>query len=239
MAYNYLGLVNDINKRLNEVELTSSNFSSAKGFYSSAKDAVNASIRHINQSQFEWPFNHVEEEEILTPGVVRYAYPADAKTVDFDSFRIKRNDTFGNTTQKLTLLSYEEYLEKYLDDEYNTSNTSIRAIPRYVFRTPDQKFGLYPTPDKAYELVYEYYSLSVDLEGATDVPTLPEQFRSVIIDGAMYYAYTFRGNTEDAAVHMQKFDKSIKDMRSLYINRYEYIRDTRVSKSHSLNTRVN
>lgn len=238
MAYNYLGLVNDINRRLNEVELTSSNFASAKGFYSAAKDSVNSAIRHINHSQYEWPFNHEEEIQTLTPGTVRYSYPADAKTIDFDSFRIKRDDTLGNTTQKLAILSYEDYLDRYLDDEYNTTNTSIRAIPRYVFRTPDQKIGVHPAPDKAYELVYEYYKLSVELDLATDVPTLPAQFRSVIIDGAMYYAYTFRGNTQDATLHMQKFEEGIKDMRSLFINRYDYVRDTRVNNYYASNTRV-
>ena len=49
MAYNYIGLVNDVNRRLNEVELTSSNFTSAVGEYSAIKDAVNAAIRFINQ----------------------------------------------------------------------------------------------------------------------------------------------------------------------------------------------
>ena len=38
MAYDYLGLVNDINRRLNEVELTSSNFGDAKGEYGMIKD---------------------------------------------------------------------------------------------------------------------------------------------------------------------------------------------------------
>ena len=41
MAYNFLGLVNQINRRLNEVELTSSNFASATGFYAQAKDSIN------------------------------------------------------------------------------------------------------------------------------------------------------------------------------------------------------
>jgi len=230
MAYDFLGLVNDINKRLNEVQLTSSNFPTAEGFYSSAKDSVNSAIQYINQSQYEWPFNHVEENDVLVPGNIRYTIPADVKTIDFDSFRIKRNDTFGNETRKLIVLAYEEYLEKYLDDEYNTANTSIRSLPRYVFRTPDQKYGVWPAPNQAYELMYEYYRLPVDLILPTDVPSLPEQFRSVIVDGAMYYAYTFRGNTQDATLHLQKFDKSIKDMRSLYINRYEYIRDTRINR---------
>ena len=63
MAYDYLGLVNDVNRRLNEVELTSSNFAATTGFYSFAKDAVNSSIRHIQQEEYEWPWNHVEQEE--------------------------------------------------------------------------------------------------------------------------------------------------------------------------------
>lgn len=228
MAYDFIGLVNDVNKRLNEVELTSSNFDSATGFYSASKDAVNSSLRHINQTAFEWPYNHVTQEEDLTPGEMRYGYPSDAKTIDFDSFRIKRNDTLGNDTKKLRLISYEDYLNSYLDDEYNTSNTGIRSIPRLVFRTPSQEYGVYPAPDKAYEIVYEYYRLPVDLISATDVPGVPEQFRYVIVDGSMYYAYLFRGNTQDAQLQLQKFEQGIKNMRTLYINRYDYVRDTRV-----------
>ncbi len=227
MAYNYLGLVNDVNRRLNEVELTSANFTAATGFYSAAKDSVNASIRYINQSAFEWPFNHVEAEDVLSVGDVRYALPSDTKTVDFDSFRIKRNNTFGNETRKLTLISYEDYLDKYIDAEYS-NDTSLRGVPQYVFRTPSQQYGVYPPPGQAYEIVYEYYRLPVDLLKFSDVPSLPEQFRSIIVDGAMHYAYFFRGNSQDAALHLQKFDDGIKNMRSIYINRYEYVRDTRV-----------
>ena len=52
MAYDYLGLVNDVNRRLNEVELTSANFASTTGYYSFAKDSVNSAIRHINQEEY-------------------------------------------------------------------------------------------------------------------------------------------------------------------------------------------
>ena len=92
MAYNFLDLVNEINRRLNEIELTSNNFLTAKGFYQSAKDAVNSSIRHINHEEFNWPWNHREEEEVLTAGISRYPYPEDAKLIDEKSFRLKRND---------------------------------------------------------------------------------------------------------------------------------------------------
>lgn len=237
-TYNFLGLVNDVNRRLNEVELTSSNFATAGGFYSSAKDAVNNAVRHINNHAFEWPFNHVTQEEELIPGTVRYFQPRDVKTIDFDSFRIKRDNTLGNDTKRLALISYEEYLDKFVDAEYNSDET-IRTVPRYVFRTPSQEFGVYPPPKEAYTVAYEYYRLPVDMIYHYDVPTLPEQFRLVITEGAMHFAYFFRGNTEDAAFHLQKFENQLKDMRTLYINRFDYIRDTRVSNNHhTMNTRV-
>jgi len=237
MAYNFLGLVNDVNRRLNEVELTSSNFLNAVGAYSMIKDAVNASIRFVNQHEFEWPYNHVTEEETLTPGIVRYAFPADTKILNMNSFRIKRNDTLGNESKKLSVLSYEEYLEKYVDIEYNTS-TNLRQLPTFVFKAPSTEFGLVNPPDKAYELVYEYYRLPVDLINATDVPTVPEQFRYVLVNGAMHFAYLFRGESTESDMMQSRFEQEIKQMRSLYINRYDYLRSTVINTTVQTNTRV-
>lgn len=228
MSYNYLGLVNELNRRVNEVELNADNFVSAKGFYSTAKDAVNTAIRHINQDDFYWPFNFVDREDVLVPGTMRYNLPNNLKIASFETFRIKRDDTLGNKTQLLQVLDYEEYLEKYIDDEYNTSNTGIRTIPRYIVRTPSQEYVVYPSPDKAYTLAYEYYSLPVDLVLPTDVPTIPEFGRNVIIDGAMYYVYSFRGDTENTDRSAVQFKKSLNHLRTIYVNRHEYARDTRV-----------
>jgi len=227
MAYDYLGLVNDVNRRLNEVELTSSNFATTTGFYSFAKDAVNSSIRHIQQEEYEWPWNHVEQEEVLLAGEVRYSFPYDAKTINMNSFRIKRNDSLGVDTVKLKVLSYEEYLDKYADYEYNSS-TSGRTVPHFIVRAPSRELLVVPAPDKAYELIYEYYTIGFDLELHSDVPNLPEMYKYVIVDGAMYYVYQFRGDMQAAQMAMQKFEQGIKQLRSIHINRTEYIRDTRV-----------
>ena len=227
MAYDFLGLVNDVNKRLNEIELTTSNFASTTGFYSLAKDAVNYAIRHVNHEEFEWPWNHVEEEQTLSDGDSRYPYPDDCKTINMNSFRIKRDSSLNVGTVKLKPLTYEEYLDKYIDNEYN-SNTSIQSVPEYIVRAPSREFILVPTPDQDYELVFEYYRLGFDLELHNDVPSLPESYRHVIIDGAMYYVYQFRSDTALAQASEAKFKEGIKHLRSLHINRTDYIRDTRV-----------
>jgi hypothetical protein len=233
---NFLQLVNDVCNRVNETELTSVNFATAKGFYSTAKNAVNSSIRMINQNEFQWPFNYVESEDILTAGTMRYETPGNAKAVDYNTFRVKRDDTFGNRTEMLRELDYEEFLNRYADDEYNTSNTSIRGLPHRIVRAPGSMFLVYPSPKEDYTLIYEYYSLPVDLNLYSDVPTTPDAFRHIIEDGAMHYVNNFRNDNESAQIALGKFDKGVKSMRSIYINRTEYVRDTR---THGSNVKTN
>lgn len=230
MAYNFLGLTNEVNRRLNEVELNTSNFSAAVGFYSQVKDSVNASIQQINQEYPEWPFNYVEQSDIVTAGVTRYTFPSNATVIDFESFRIKEDSTLNNRTQKLKDLTYEEYLQRFIEQEY-TTDESLRGIPSIVSKAPGLEYILSPAPDKAYTVVYEYYLSSVELIDSTDVSGIPEIYKNVIIDGAMHYAYLFRGNTQDAMVAEQRFKKGLKNMRIHLINKNSYVRSTMLTNA--------
>ena len=128
------------------------------------------------------------------------------------------------------IISYEEYLQRFVDQEYNT-DTSLHNLPRYVFRAPDLEYGVSPAPDQTYTLTYEYYLTTTDLSSYDDVPSVPEMYRHVIVDGAMYHAYMFRGNTQDAIVAKDKFMQGIKNMRIILINRYDYVRSTAINRS--------
>lgn len=222
--YNYLELVNDVNKRLNEVPLTSSNFASATGYYSDVKGYVNSALNRINREEFEWPFNHATQTQQTVVDQSKYAYPLDAKSVAFDTFRLKGDQTLNVTSKRLRIMDYEEYLNNYADYEFNPSDH--HDSPQYIIRNRDLSFTIAPPPDQVYDVLYEYYRLPVDLENWDDVPTVPEQFRWVILEGAMYHAYMFRGGIEEAAVSNQLFQAGIKDMRKIYINRHEYARST-------------
>lgn len=223
MAYDFLGLTNDICRRLNETELTSAQFPTAVGVYSQLKDSVNAAVRDINQSHFTWPFNHNYDQITLTAGQMRYPLPTNTKYTDFDTVRLERDLTLGVTARRLTQLSYDEYVNRYIDQEYIT-NVAEGAAPEYVVRSQDGDIIVAPMPDKAYSIKYEYYMYPADLVNDTDVPTIPYRYRHVIVDGGMYYAYMFRDNIESARTAFQKFEAGMKRMRTQSVNENVYAR---------------
>ena len=181
MAYTYLDITNEVLARFNEVALTSSNFTTSRGFQTQCKNAVNDAINYIFQREFGWSFSHGLQTETLVAGTTRYSLGATIYNVDYETFRISKNDTLGTAGVTLRVMEYKEYVDKYIDQE---TTSDVGGVPIYVFRTPDNNYGLFPYPDKAYELKYDAYVKPTALSAATDAPTIPEQFRQVIVDGA-------------------------------------------------------
>jgi|TARA_R110000744_G_scaffold60617_2_gene125602 hypothetical protein len=232
MAYTYLEITNEVIARFNEVALTANNFSTARGFQTQCKNAVNDAIDYINTSEYNWPFNHATKSNTLVSGTTRYALDATAKHVDYDTFRISKNATLGASGGNLTILDYKDYLNKHVSQE---DESNVGAVPRYVFRTPDNKFGLYPYPDAGYILKYEYYTFTTKLDAHGNAPVIPEQYRSVIVDGATAFGYQYRGEVGQYQLNFKRFEDGIKHMRSLLINRTDYLRSTALHHS-SANT---
>ena len=224
MAYNYIGLTNDILNKMNEVPLNSGNFAGATGFYSDAKNSVNSAISAINRVAWQWPFNHKTKILPLVIDQVRYPLEPDTKNINWNSFRIKGDTSQQVVTRTLWSMDYEDYMAQASDMEYRPD--IYHAIPEVVFRCPDLSFGVVPPPDKTYDLIYEYYSLPSPLVNPEDVPTIPEFFRWVVNDGSFAQAFRFRGDLEMAADYQQRFQDGIEEMRTIFINRTDYITST-------------
>ena len=79
MATTFLTFTNDALAKLNELQLTSSDFGDARGVQIQVKNAVNQAVRYINQREFGWPFNAAAASKTLTAGVVKYALPSNTK----------------------------------------------------------------------------------------------------------------------------------------------------------------
>jgi hypothetical protein len=203
--------------------LTATNFTAARGYQIQCQNAVNDAINYINQREFGWPFSHATQSETLVASQTRYTVPTGTQHVDYETFRISKDNTLGVDATTLRVLDYKEYVDKYIGQE---TSSGVGGVPNFVFRTPDNNYGLYPYPDKAYVLKYEYYSRPTALAAATDVPTVPEQFRQVIADGATAYAYQYRGEAQQYGLNFTRFEEGIKHMQSILLNRTDYVRST-------------
>ena len=213
---------------MNEVELTAATFSNARGFQIQCKNAVNDAINYINSREFGWPFTHSTATVTLVANQTRYTLPANTQSIDYETFRISKDAALGVAGTTLRVLDYKEYVDRAIDQE---STTSVGAVPSYVFRTPDNNYGLYPYPDAAYELKFDYYEKPAVLVNATDVPSIPEQFRQTIVDGATAYGYQYRGEAQQYGINFARFEEGIKYMQSILLNRTDYVRSTYIPHS--------
>ena len=73
----YLELTNLALNELNEVELTSSNFTSSRGVQTSAKNFVNKAINELYMSEIQWPWLHTSGTQVLNTGQQEYTFPTD------------------------------------------------------------------------------------------------------------------------------------------------------------------
>ncbi len=297
MALTFLTLTNSVITRMNEVVLTSSSFSNARGIQIQCKNAVNEAIRYVNQREFGYPFNHATETKTLTPGVVRYSVPTSTKYIDYNTARIKKNLNVNASGNNLSKLNYNEYITKeYANQEDEISSTTLNGshsssvttltltsttgfdssgtvfiggeqvtytgisgnditgctrgansttaethasgvtvtqfdrggVPQYIVRTLDNNYLLYPFPDKQYTLTFDYFTFPSDLSAHDDTTTIPDRFAPVVVDGATAYVYQYRGELNQYQLNFERFNQGIKNMQTLVINKYDYIRSTKI-----------
>ena len=129
----------------------------------------------------------------------------------------------------LKLLNYDSYNRRYFERDSET-DTGDRDQPIYVYRTLDTKAGFTPIPDAAYSVSYDYFAYATDLSASTDTMTVPDAFKHVVLDDALYHCFIFRDNSQQAGIAKAKFDEGIERMRTLLINRFVDVRDTRVNR---------
>lgn len=226
MPSTYITLCNQVLRRLNEVEISQSDFANVRGIQALVKDSVKAAVAKINQAEFEWPFNAAEHTQTLVAGQSEYTWPDYYKISDWNSFQLQKNDALDVDYTTLTYMDRDEWYAKHRDEDYK-AGTAGKAQPTHVFPGHGNGFGVTPSPDKAYSVRFRYYLNYSDITDFDDVTRIPSSFDTVIVDGALYHLYMFKDNLEAAQAAFIAFERGIKDLQTLYINNYEYIRDTR------------
>jgi len=139
-----------------------------------------------------------------------------------------KDDNLNADFKALRFLDRDEWYQKHRDDDYE-AGASGRGIPDYVFPSHGSGYGVSPVPDAAYTLKFRYFLNFTDLTNFNDLTRIPSAFDTMIVDGALYHMYMFKDNPESASVAFQAFERGLKDLQSIYVNDYQYIRDRRVN----------
>jgi hypothetical protein len=239
MAETYITIVNEVLRRANEVEIDESSFNSIKSVQTLAKDAVNASCRHIIQRGQQWPFLATTATQVLVVGQAEYSFPADYSSADWQTFFLKSDTVLGNSARFVQEISFDAYTQyhRIIDDEATAGDYSI---PLSVYPTVDGKFGFTPLPNAAYSVEYRYYAFpTVDLVNASDVfatvTKIPDRFKHIAIDGAMMYLMRYRSNEQSAMLHEKSFHNGIEDMRRLLLQQPPSVVSKQIVRSGSAN----
>ena len=233
MGSNYLSLTNRLLRKINEVEIAEADFSNTRGIQTLAKDAIADAIGQINQAEYEWPFNAAQNTQVLAIGQEEYSWPEFFKVVDWNTFQLQKNDSLNVEHKMLEFTDRDVYYKKYKSED-DDAGAAGRRCPEIVAPSHGNGYIVSPSPDKNYTIQFKYYMNNVGLTLFSDETRIPNSYDNVIIDGALYYMYMFRDNPEAAGVSVQVFQQGIKNMQGIFINKYEKVYDTRISRNSKM-----
>jgi len=242
VATTYLTLSNEVLRELNEVQLTSSNFSDAIGIQAFVKESINRSLNDIANEEPQLPFFAAAASGGTDPfyGNVTVATVAgtrwyvlksgsssittDYSSIDWDDFYITTISVSGESapyvSRGLKFITLTDW-RRYLRDSENAddADTQVYAEPKYVIRSPDhRKFGLSPIPDKVYNIHFYAYTIPTALSAHGDAIVLPDQYAPIISARTRYYVHQFKDNLQQAAFAMEDYKKGMRHMKSNLIN---------------------
>ena len=242
MAKTYLTLTNEVLRELNEVVLTSSNFSTAIGIQQFVKQVINKSINDIANEEPQLPFFSAGVSGSTDPfygnttvasvaGTRWYTLKAgsssiidDFASIDWDDFYITTINVSGETapfvSRGLKFLSLADWTRYHRDAEnVDDADSQSYGEPIYVIKSPDnRKFGLSPIPDKVYNVHFYAFNKPTELSAHDDTIVLPDQYSNLITAKARYYTWQFKESPQQAAFAMDDFKRAMKQMKSNLMN---------------------
>lgn len=227
---NYHTLVNQTLRRFGAPTVTQANFANTSDpQVVLAKNAVNDALREINEIEYEWPFNYTTAEIVCVAGTQRYSAPSSAKSIDWQSFILENNSTLNVGTTRVHEISYDDWLNNYAVRDGDAGSGDYDT-PIRVFKYPNGDIGLTPIPDQAYTIKFDTYSYPSNLTNAADSSRVPAAYDHVIVNGACRYLAAHRSNEAMMQLYTQEFQRGISRMRTILINDWVNIRDSRINR---------
>ena len=237
MATTFLELTNELLRELNEIVLTSSNFSAAVGIQAHAKDCINRAYLDIVNEEPQWPFLATGESGTTDPMYGNVSVETTAATrwyelkaasssavndygsIDWNNFYVTTVGVSGETapyvSRNLNFITTEKWKDfRRTQENSDDADQATGGTPKFVIRSPDsRKFGLSPIPDKAYKVWFFAYDLPTQLDAHGDAVVFPDMYKTVLLSKARYYTHQFKDNPQMAVFALDDYKKGLKNMR--------------------------
>lgn len=253
MATNYLQLTNELLREMNEVPLTTSNFSSAIGVQAHAKDCINRAYLDIVLEEPQWPFLSVGDSGTTDPMYGNTYVETVANTrwyelkpasdsilddygsIDWDNFYLTTVGVTGEsapyTAKNLRFTTIEEWKDYFRASENaDDAEDANGGEPKRVLRSPDGRmFGLSPIPDKVYRVWFYAYTQPTQLSAYSDEIVFPDVYKPVLLARARYFVHQFKEAVQPAALALEEYRRGLRLMKSnLMVPEPFYIKDDRM-----------
>jgi hypothetical protein len=221
----FLEYTNIILQATNEVPLTSTQFSSARGLQEFTKEAVNRTYHDII-GEYRWPWMinadkltegaaQLSGERTLTPTDIWTVIPVSNPYKDAIDWSTMYYRNLEDEKQWLDVVSWDQF--EASQDYY----TALTGEPQYIVQSADgRSFGLIPQPATGEEgtLYYKIWARPSRFQYSTDIIPMPDENYSVLVDGALHHLWSFRGNVDQSQLAYARYEKGLKKMKQKYTN---------------------
>ena len=253
MAKTYLQLTNELLRELNEVVLTSSNFSSAIGIQAHAQDCINRAYLDMATEEPKWPFlatglsgstdpmyGNVSVDTVagtrwyeLKPA--SSSLTTDYGAIEWENFYLTTVGVSGESApfvsknlEYITIDTWKDF--RRTSENADDADQAQGGVPDAVIRSNDGRlFGLSPIPDKVYKVFFFAYDLPTELSAHDDTIVFPDVYSSTLLAKARYYIHQFKENSQAAAFALVDYKKGLRSMRENLLDpSTSYFKDDRV-----------
>lgn len=212
MAYNVTSLIQEVKTLAKDSSLSDSLIT---GWLQETHDRV------LGRHRF--PFLEGVDTTTLTAGDVLKNYSTEMQTIS--SLRLSD----GTTVTQPRYVSFQEF-----DELYPSPATAPSGRPD-VFTDYGRQIYWNTPLDKNYVMTRRYMRKPVTFSSGAIVPDIPEEFKQILIHGALAGVEEYRENFDIAAVHLRRVEDLTEDLLLRYGVRQlvtpSKVRSSRVTRS--------
>lgn len=165
-------------------------------------DYINRAYRDVLSASPFWPWNESSEQTLIVA--------ANTRGISLPTGTYQVNWVY-DTTNDRRIIPDEGRGSQYRGG-YQLRSTTAQIPETYKMR--NNQLEVYPMPTTSTTFVAECVIYPSDLATGNDTTTLPPAFDSMLIDGALAYAYLDDGNVPQYQANSQSFQNALKNLKA-------------------------